>query len=88
MYLPREGTMLDAVRDLKWQGGSGADVGKSGSVLSLSWQMDSLSVLRGAFSCFWQFLFLFIQLSGLRLQNSLEDISSFIVRELALALKF
>ena len=34
------------------------------------------------------FLFLFIQLSGLRLQNSPEDISSFIIRELALALKF
>ena len=80
--------MLDGVRDLTMIGWVWSRCGEI--------RVSPVSVLaNGQLICDQRsirlllvFLFLFIQLSGLRLQNSLEDISSFIIRELALALKF
>ena len=80
--------MLDGVRDLTMIGWVWSRCGEI--------RVSPVSVLaNGQLICDQRsirlllvFLFLFIQLSGLRLQNSPEDISSFIIRELALDLKF
>ena len=80
--------MLDGVRDLTMIGWVWSRCGEI--------RVSPVSVLaNGQLICDQRsirlllvFLFLFIQLSGLRLRRSLEDISSFIMRELALALKF
>lgn len=61
--------------DLEWTWGD------AGPVLSGSWQMGSSSVLRGALSCLWPFLFPWFKMSGFRLQNCIPEASLFSISE-------